>query len=92
MGKGRNSFTVKDLYCGDSWGIRVQYWLYNANGKYVQGNIRLPSDCSPEESRSIPGGSNALPTTLTFHWRAGKYDNHGWSGDTWEPWITTTIS
>lgn len=90
--KGRNSFTIKDLLCDDDWGIQVQYWFYDANESLVQGNLRLPGDCSPvEESRSIPGGSNALSTTLTFHWRAGKYDNNRQSADTWEPWITTTI-
>lgn len=92
MSKGRNSFTIKDLFCGDGWGIQVEYWFDDANKSRVQGNLRLPGDCGPvEESRSISGGSNALPTTLAFHWRAGKYDNNGQSADTWEPWITTTI-
>ena len=89
--KGRNSFTIKDDFCGDGWAIEVEYYWYDTAGNYHYGYRAEPADCSGswEWSPSIAG---AQPTSLTFHWHAGKWDPNGISNDTWEPWIQTTIS
>jgi hypothetical protein len=89
LSKGRNSFTVKDVLCGDSWSIYVQYRYTDAHGVRQQGSKYLPGDCSPVEwSGSIAG---AQPVPLTFYWRGCKWDVNHKSGDTCEPWKTTTI-
>lgn len=90
--KGRNSFTVKDDFCGDGWAIEVEYYWYDTAGNLHSGGALEPADCSAgswESSFSIVG---AQSTSLTFYWHAGKWDVNGISAATWEPWIETTIS
>jgi eukaryotic-like serine/threonine-protein kinase len=87
--KGRNSFTVKDVLCGDSWSIYVQYTYTDAHGVRQHGSKYLSGDCNPVEwSGSVAG---AQPAPLTFQWRGCKWDVNHKSGDTCEPWQTTTI-
>ncbi len=89
MRKGRNSFTVKDLFCGDGWSIYVQYSYTDAQGTSRSGSKYLSGDCSPVEwSGSIVG---AQPKALAFRWRGCKWDTNHRSADTCEPWITTTV-
>jgi hypothetical protein len=90
LSKGRNSFTLKDLFCGDGWAILVQYYYTDPQGTQHGLTALLKGDCNPiERSFSVAG---ALSKPVTFHWRAGKWDVNGLSSTTFEPWVTTTIS
>jgi hypothetical protein len=90
LSKGRNSFTIKDLNCGDFWSIYVEYNYTDTQGMYRTGSKYLHGDCRPVEwSGSI---ADAQPTSSSFRWRACKWDVNHVSSDTCEPWITTTIS
>jgi hypothetical protein len=89
MNKGRNSFTVKDDFCGDGWSIYVQYSYRDAQGTPHEGSKYLSGDCVPVEwSGSIAG---AQPTLLPFQWRGCKWAVNHSSADTCEPWIASTI-
>ncbi|OHV25439.1 hypothetical protein BBK14_22185 [Parafrankia soli] len=87
--KGRNSFTVKDVACGDAWSIYVQYAYQDSQGNPRESSKYLSGDCDPVEwSGSIAG---AQPEILSFRWRGCKWDTNHQSADTCEPWITSTL-
>jgi hypothetical protein len=89
LSKGRNSFTVKDVFCGDGWSIYVQYMYTDADGGSQQGSKYLSGDCSPVEwSGSI---ADAQSAPLDFQWRGCKWAVDHNNADTCEPWIMTTI-
>ncbi|MCP2338694.1 hypothetical protein [Actinomadura rupiterrae] len=88
--KGQNSFTIKDLFCGDGWSIYVKWVGRNPDGSLSGGVAYLHGDCDPvERSLSVSGPRSA---SLPFSWSACKWDTNHLSADTCEPWINTTWS
>ncbi|SQE00832.1 MULTISPECIES: hypothetical protein [unclassified Parafrankia] len=87
--KGRNSFTVKDVACGDAWSIYVQYAYQDSQGNPREGSKYLSGDCDPVEwSGSIAGVQSEI---LSFRWQGCKWDTNHQSADTCESWITSTL-
>lgn len=76
---GENSFTVKDRFCGDGWGIGVEWEL---NGKY---NVTYATkDCDPVEKTFVAALSQ--PRATRFQWRPFKWAIDGKNATTYEPW------
>jgi hypothetical protein len=59
---GFNSFTIKDLFCGDGWGIGVEWQL--ADGTFSQQGT---ADCEPVEVNYETGQATTI--VVGFNWR-----------------------
>ncbi|MER7212280.1 hypothetical protein ABZ470_02800 [Streptosporangium sp. NPDC020072] len=62
MAKGRNSFTVKDTFCGDGWKVGVHYEIPALN---IYRTFMLNGDCSGESSFSVVS-YDVAPSAI--HW------------------------
>jgi hypothetical protein len=76
---GENTFTVRDQFCGDGWGIGASWIL---NGK--EYSKQATGDCSPVEV-TFQANPNQ-PQAVEFRWRAFKWDTNHRSATTFEPW------
>lgn len=88
--KGRNSFTLKDLFCGDGWSVRVEY-NWSTGGSSTYGHSDLDGDCSPVE-KTLSIANSLGGKSYAFHWRICKWDVNHKSPMTCESWVNTTIS
>jgi hypothetical protein len=78
---GFNSFTLQDTFCGDGWGIGVEWQL--SDGVFTHHG---PADCGPEVDYET---GQATSIVLGFNWRpfmwhgAGQYDTvyGAWQSD-----------
>jgi hypothetical protein len=59
---GFNSFTIKDLFCGDGWGIGVEWQL--ADGTFSHQGT---ADCEPVEVNYETGQATTI--VVGFNWR-----------------------
>lgn len=59
---GFNSFTIKDLFCGDGWGIGVEWQL--ADGTFSHHGT---ADCEPVEVNYETGQATTI--VVGFNWR-----------------------
>jgi hypothetical protein len=59
---GFNSFTIKDLFCGDGWGIGVQWQL--SDGTFTHEGT---ADCEPVEVTYETGQATSI--IIQFNWR-----------------------
>jgi hypothetical protein len=78
---GENSFTIRDKFCGDGWGIGV-WWSY----KGKQSIHKLTRDCRPGETYEET--FQIAPTdqpSVRFEWKAFKWDTNNRSATTYEP-------
>jgi hypothetical protein len=76
---GENTFTVKDRFCGDGWGIGVEWVL---NGKSY--SRRVTGDCRHDDI-TFQANPNQ-PIATRFSWRPFKWDTNHISATTHEPW------
>jgi hypothetical protein len=76
---GENTFTVKDRFCGDGWGIGVEWILSDQTF-----SRRVTGDCRPVEV-TFQANPNQ-PLVIEFNWRPFKWDTNGISATTYEPW------
>lgn len=80
---GFNSFTIKDTFCGDGWGIGVEWQL--SDGVFTHRGTA--DDCNPPEITYETG--QATTVVIEFNWRpfmwnvAGQYDTvyGAWQSD-----------
>lgn len=77
---GENTFTLRDKFCGDGWGIGV-WWSY----KGEQHIHKLARDCRPGETYEET--FQIAPTdqpSVRFEWKAFKWDTNNRSATTYE--------
>ncbi|MFB9207638.1 hypothetical protein ACFFV7_41105 [Nonomuraea spiralis] len=84
MEKGRNSFTVKDVFCGDGWKAGVQFEVPQLG---ISGWYASRGDCAGEASFSADEGD--LPRSVIY-WRGFKASTTE-TLYTYEPWMTDYV-
>jgi hypothetical protein len=72
---GFNSFTIKDRFCGDGWGMGVQ-WRIGGN----EFNYQTDGDCEPVEIPAYQTGQ-ASSVVIEFDWRPYMWSVN-WPHDT----------
>ena len=65
---GENTFTVKDRFCGDGWGVGVE-WLWNGETY----SWKSKGDCDPVEVTFQAANAWEQPIATEFNWRAFKW-------------------
>ncbi|MEX5636601.1 DUF2599 domain-containing protein [Parafrankia sp. FMc2] len=74
---GPNTFTVRDRFCGDGWGVGVEWTVGGHTDTW-----RSAGDCGPEEVTFEAGPNQATAAELS--WRSFRWDVNGISDTTYE--------
>ncbi|OLF11328.1 hypothetical protein BU204_30390 [Actinophytocola xanthii] len=78
---GFNSFTIKDLFCGDGWGIGVEWRL--SDGVFTHQSA---GDCEPVELTYETG--QAINIVVDFNWRPYMWAVDGLHETEYGSWST----